>query len=140
MGWEFDLNEFKRYTDKIGSLSERVAQEAVEAFVDAAYPVIRQAFIDAETTTGRARVARGGNGPGRVDTGDLLDSISTAIKHEARTFIGEAGWVEESLQEQYFLLQDQGFLNVVGAHGLEQGFQAGREAARIVIERRWSNA
>jgi len=137
--WVFDPNQFKRFAARISALSDEVAQEAVEAFVDAAVPVMVKAFEDASTPTGDARVAKGGNGPGRIDTGLMVGNLKGAVTREARTFIGEAGWLDKGPQQPYFLLQDQGFLNVVGAHGLEQGFQAGREAARIVIESRWSN-
>lgn len=145
MAWSFDPNheKFKKFTDRIAAVAEDVAQEAVEAFVDAALPVMIDRFEETSepiaTPTGRARVARGGNGPGRVDTGHMVGNMRAAIERTATSFVGKAGWLDNGPQDPYFLLQENGFQTVEGAHALERGFQAGREAARRVIESRWSN-
>lgn len=137
--WVFDPKQFKTFTDRISAVAEDVAQEAVEAFIDASLPIMIEAFEQATTPTGERRFEKGGNGPGRIDTGLMVGNLKGAIERSATSFVGRAGWLENGPQQPYFLLQDQGFQNVVGAHALERGFQAGREAARRVIESRWSN-
>lgn len=137
--WVFDPNQFATFTARISAVAEDTAQKAVEAFVDAALPIMIEAFEQAVTPTGERRVAAGGNGPGRIDTGLMVGNLKGAIERSATGYVGRAGWLENGPQQPYFLLQDQGFSNVIGAHGLERGFQAGREAARRVIEQNWSS-
>lgn len=131
---------FKRFTGQVSLMEKQaraVALLAAEAFADTAERVMRETFIAAETPTGRARADAGGNGPGRVDTERLINAIMQQLEAHGSAVVPRAGFLED--QQPYFLLQDQGFQNVEGAHALEAAFVAGREAAIAVILDRWGS-
>lgn len=136
MPFTFDASQFRRFQAQITGIEKLaifVAKEAAEAFGEAAERVMIQVMTEAATPTGQRRVQAGGNGPGRIDTRRLIDAIMHDLIREGGAVVGRAGWLED--QQEYFLIQDQS--KRYGAHALEQGFIAGRNAAIEVIERRW---
>lgn len=137
MPFVFDPTQFKRFSGRVRlvqNLAHEVAEEAATAFAETAERVMRETFIAAETPTGRARSDAGGNGPGRVDTGRLINAITHALEVGGLEVVGRAGFLKD--QEAYFLIQDQS--ERYGAHAMQAGFIAGREAAIAVIVSRWS--
>lgn len=138
MPFTFDPSMFKRFagrTRTLESMARDVAEEAASAFATTAERVMREAFIAASTPTGQARVAAGGNGPGRVDTERLINAISSALEAGGLQVVGRAGFLND--QQPYFLIQDQS--DLYGAHAMQAAFIAGREAAIQVIVSRWSS-
>lgn len=71
------------------------------------------------TDTGQKRKARGGNGPGRVDTGTMRDSIKWSGKKDAKgRYVFKFGWIDG--QPGYSIFQEYGTKNgVEGMHSME---------------------
>lgn len=83
----------------------------------------------AHTQTGRDRVAQGGNGPGRVDSGKMRDEISAEAHKTSEGAVGRFGWIDEVLD--YFIYQEFGedLFNVrfEGMKALQGAYLAARE-------------
>ena len=47
------------------------------------------------------------SGPGRVDTGDMIQSVKYRVEISNGAIVGEFGWLDN--QEMYFLYQEHGF-------------------------------
>ena len=136
MPFTFDAGSFRRFSAQIGVAQKttlEIATRAAEIFAETAERVMIEVMTQASTPTGEARVARGGSGPGRINTGALIKAILADLEREGRSVTGRAGWLED--QQDYYLIQDQSAR--YGAHALEQGFIAGRNAAIEYIEREW---
>lgn len=62
--------------------------------VFAARKLMREIIISSETETGRKRAAKGGKGPGRVKSGDMLDAVwARVVKEGDNKYVGEVGWL-----------------------------------------------
>lgn len=107
----------------VQAILEDIINEAVEDMI---------AILEAAATaTGEARVARGGNGPGRVDSGRMRDAIrGRVLPGELKgNADGEWGWIDEVAD--YFIYQEYGAqeFNVLfkGMGALQGSFIKARE-------------
>ncbi|WP_406245794.1 hypothetical protein ACI7YT_12190 [Microbacterium sp. M] len=120
-------------------------REGIEQWGDRLIEVIHDAVEDATlhgedrmieiletavTKTGLERAERGGQ-PGRIDSGDMRDAISSGIWGPRDTHIeGEWGWLKEVLD--YFLYQENGTSDFTAMGALQGSYVEARE---IFIER-----
>lgn len=92
--------------------------------------VMEQVIVEAETKTGYARVAdddNPGNSPGRVDTGLMINQVSSEWEQDGDTYIGRFGWTKET--EDYFLYQENGTEHIEAMNALGSAAVQGRERA-----------
>lgn len=70
---------------------------------------------------------RYGSTPGRVHTGNMIDSVDKSVKKEENSIRVEFGWINQGRFEEYFMHQEHGFRNVLagvnveGMHALANG-------------------
>lgn len=81
---------------------------------------MRYIILASETDTGRARAAQGGNGPGRVDTGTMYDSVRARVNVNKNSFSALVGWLDG--RPGYAIFQEHGTKN--GVKGMEAVQQA----------------
>jgi len=74
-------------------------------------------------------VYKTGSSPGRVDSGDMLNAVSTKIKAGPKESRAAFGWVKEF--EEYFRHQEYGFDHWIGVR--VDGMFAMRDARRDVV-------
>jgi len=88
---------------KIKKQLDEILEEIIAEAADDMIRILEAAY----TETGHRRVEKGGNGPGRVDTGTMRDAIRSRIlqKSKDRT-VGAWGWLDEVLD--YFVYQEYG--------------------------------
>ena len=102
---------------KIRGWPEKVAEEvywpALAAIAAEGADYIRFIILDSKTETGEKRVAAGGNGPGRVDTGNMFDMVGYRNRKTKGGFSSFVGWVNG--RPGYALFQDLGTKNGVKA-------------------------
>lgn len=73
---------------------------------------------------------RGGSSPGRVNTGNMRDSVSVRFEGQGSKKIGAFGWIRNF--ENYFGYQDNGFYHVLAGRTV-QGMHALRDSRRYVV-------
>lgn len=89
----------RKIKQRLDAILEEVITEAADDMV-----AILEAAV---TATGEARVARGGNGPGRVDTEKMRKAIKSRILSKTKErSVGAWGWLDEVLD--YFVYQEYG--------------------------------
>jgi hypothetical protein len=88
---------------KIKKQLDEILEEIIAEAADDMIRILEAAW----TETGQRRVEKGGNGPGRVDTGKMRDAIKARIlqKSKDRT-VGAWGWLDEV--DFYFIAQEYG--------------------------------
>lgn len=74
---------------------------------------------------------RGGSSPGRVNTGNMRDSVSVRFEGQGSKKIGAFGWIRNF--ENYFGYQDNGFYHVLAGRTVE-GMHALRDSRRYVVK------
>lgn len=91
--------------DQVLAVFDEVGSEAVDEMKDT--------ITNASTKTGAARVAAGGNGPGRIDTGKMIDAVSYIARKNARRVSLRFGWLYG--RPGYAFFQEYGTSNGVPA-------------------------
>lgn len=83
----------------------------------------------AHTSTGYDRVASGGNGPGRIDSGDMRDAIDSETFKTSDGARGHFGWIDDVLD--YYVYQELGSdafnVNFEGMKALQGAYIEARE-------------
>lgn len=122
--------------EKIGNIQAQTVDAVADVMRD---EMANAAFLQArlleaaETPFGRERFARGqGNGPGRDDTGNMIDSIEHEVRVEGNTVIGEWGWDDP---DRYIMIQEHGLARMDAANSLAGSFVATRESVRASLKR-----
>lgn len=86
---------------------------------------MREIIETAITATGVRRAESGGH-PGRVESGDMIDSISTDIDLIGKNRIeGTFGWIDKL--DPYFLYQEYGTNDIDAMRALQQAYIEARE-------------
>lgn len=92
------------FDDTYAPALEKIAESGVE--------FMRFVILDSATETGIARAGAGGNGPGRVDTGTMFDSVTSKINANKGHFAALVGWLNGT--PGYAIFQELGT-----SHGIE---------------------
>lgn len=136
-----ELDAMKASAEKWAERLESELQDAVEEATLHGEDVMQGILQAAATKTGQERAAAGGNGPGRVNMGDMSKAVMTNIKVGRNNgTVGEFGWVQGA--EDYFLYQEHGndseehAFNVKfkGMHALHGAFIQTREKFRARLQ------
>lgn len=103
--------EFNKVRTKILGWPEEVAKNVywpeLEKIGREGVALIRQIILTSETTTGRERARRGGDGPGRVKTRKMYNSVtSRARERQGNAFSLFVGWIRG--EPGYAIFQEQG--------------------------------
>lgn len=111
-------SDFNKVRVKIATWPEEVAAEVyrpqIKAIARAGAAYIKQIIEREETDTGRERARRGGNGPGRVKTGKMINAVSSRARDRAGGGVSAtAGWLTG--EPGYAIFQEMGTKNGVEA-------------------------
>lgn len=111
-------SDFNKVRVKIATWPEEVAKEVyhpqIKAIAEAGAEFIRQVIERETTPTGEARVRRGGNGPGRVKSGKMINAVRSRVRPRANGGISAtAGWLTG--EPGYVIFQEMGTKNGVEA-------------------------
>lgn len=116
-----DPNNFGRWAEtKIGS-TDSMVRKIVDTGVTEGASVMRQIISNQGTNKdwgaswpSRAYGRKSSSGIGRIDTGEMLNSVDSKIVETGPgRAVGEFGWLNN--QEKYFLYQENGFQHFRGA-------------------------
>lgn len=69
--------------------------------------IVKRAAEVMQFTIGNVNTTK--SGPGRVDTGLMIQSVKYRTEISNGSIVGEFGWLDD--QEMYFLYQEKGFTN-----------------------------
>lgn len=109
-----------------------IAQEIIEDVTLGGEDRMREIIEAAVTSTGERRMQSGGH-PGRIDSGNMIDDVSSDIdligKHEVE---GTFGWI--NALEQYYLYQEYGTNDIDAMRALQQAYVEARERLRELLE------
>jgi len=115
------------------------AEQIVEEFAHDGERDMEQIIQTATTPTGERRASgldanrTGSVSPGRIDSGLMINQVSSEFSANGNTFTGEFGWTKEV--EDYFLLQENGTKKIEAMHALQGANIKQRELAfRKLIE------
>jgi len=109
------------------------AEQIVEEFAHDGERDMEQIIQTATTPTGERRAAgtdanrTGSVSPGRIDSGLMINQVSSEFEAGGNTFTGEFGWTKEV--EAYFLLQENGTKKIEAMHALQGANIKQRELA-----------
>ncbi len=130
-----EAGNFNAVRNKILGWPEHVAQEVywpeLEQIGKDTVALIRDIIEKSETETGRKRAARGGNGPGRIKSGKMYNSVTYRARKRKGGFSLFAGWIRGV--PGYAIFQEHGFMHMGKAvEGGEPGeFEADYEVPGI---------
>lgn len=80
---------------------------------------MRYIILAASTPTGVKRQGQGGNGPGRVNTGQMFDSVRYRVRQNKYNYSATIGWLDG--KPGYAIFQELGTKNgVVGMNAVAQ--------------------
>ena len=122
--------------EKIGNIQAQTVDAVADVMRDemanaAALQV--QILREATTPFGEKRFAKGrGNGPGRDDTGNMIDMVEHDVHVEGNTVIGEWGWDDP---DRYIMIQEHGLTRMDAANSLAGSFIPTRESVRASLKR-----
>lgn len=129
---------FQGFTDNVRQRANDLAQAAERITTDFAHDGERdmeQIIETATTETGRNRAARTGGSPGRIESGLMVNMVSSETSQEGTpfsangaTFEGTFGWTKGA--EEYFEYQEDGTATIAPMHALLNAGIANRERAR----------
>lgn len=112
---------------KIRGWPEEVAREvywpALQQIAANGAEYIRFIILASDTKTGEKRVAAGGPGPGRVDTGEMFDNVGYRNRVTAGGFSSFVGWING--RPGYAIFQElgtQGGIKAMNAIGQAQEY------------------
>ena len=123
---------------RLSTASVEVKKQAEQIVADYAHDgevQMEQIIQDAVTETGLARAGNpnsGGNSPGRIDTGLMINQVSSETHRDGNEFVGTFGWTKEV--EDYFLLQENGTAHIEAMNALHGSAIAQREIALQKIQ------
>ena len=129
MSWfEIRVKTERQKFDAIRSIirtwPEEVAREVyfpeLEKIANNGKEYMRYIILSSETETGKKRANQGGNGPGRVDTGVMFDSVRARVNINKSGFSALVGWLDG--RPGYAIFQEHGTKN--GVKGMEAVQQA----------------
>ena len=109
------------------------AEQIVEEFAHDGERDMEEIIQHAVTPTGERRAAgldanrTGSTSPGRIDSGLMVNQVSSEFEAGGNTFTGEFGWTKEV--EAYFLLQENGTKKIEAMHALQGANIKQREIA-----------
>ncbi len=112
----FDVRGLMARVEAWGEGVTESAEAALQHHVRLAAEDYEQEIIDAHTKTGIARAAAGGNGPGRIDTGEMIGDVDWAVYRDGDEIVGEWGFVGPL--EDYYLAQEHGHGHTPAIDGL----------------------
>lgn len=126
---------FRALEEKIGNIQAETV-DAVAGMMREEMPkaAAAQAQILRSATTpfGQERYARGrGNGPGRDDTGNMIDMVEYDVRVEGDTVIGEWGWDDP---DRYIVIQEHGLGKMEAADSLAGSFIQTRESVSASLK------
>jgi hypothetical protein len=129
MSW-FDIRvkterqKFDAIRSIIRTWPQEVAKEIyfpeLEKIAENGKEYIRYIILASDTDTGRRRANNGGNGPGRVDSGTMYDSVRARVNVNKDSFSALVGWLDG--RPGYAIFQEHGTKN--GVKGMEAIQQA----------------
>lgn len=115
---DFDLLRSKILAHP-GKVAKDVYYPALRRISQAGVDYMRYIILTSETATGKARAGRGGNGPGRVDTGAMFDAVKMRVRERKDGFTSFVGWIDG--RPGYSVFQEHGVKGgVVGMNALAQ--------------------
>lgn len=109
---------------------DRLAHDAIQEAGEVGHQTMLDIIESTSSDTGRKRAGNGGHS-GRVDSGNMLDAVSsdnlTKGSGDDKSYITTWGWLHDL--EQYFLLQDDwdGVSKDGAMKAIHQSYIAGRE-------------
>jgi len=103
------------------------ALDIVTEFADTGAAEMVDTLNNATTPTGEARAAAGGNGPGRVKTGQMRDDVTREAGRDGDAFTGKFGWIDDA--EDYYTYQEDGTRRFRGMNALHSSAIRNREQA-----------
>jgi len=102
------LSKPDEVTDEIYGKLNNVGDEAVVEMKDI--------ITNSPTPTGVARAAAGGNGPGRIDTGEMINRVEQITRKNKRSVSLRFGWLYG--RPGYSFFQEYGTKFIEGMHAL----------------------
>lgn len=96
-----------------------------------------ESMVNTVETSGTNRVwsspwfGRAGSGPGRIDTGEMLEGIDSDAKRTRNSVTGEFGWLKES--PYWWLYQEYGFEHYI-SHEIIKGMESLEKADNEVFQ------
>lgn len=118
-----EASAFNAVRNKIMGWPEEVAKEVYWPMLQQVgrdgRDFIRYIILDSTTPTGEERARRGGNGPGRVNTGNMYNAVSSRARERKDGFSLFVGWADG--RPGYSIFQELGTRNgVVGMNAIQQ--------------------
>lgn len=85
-----------------------------------------KAIITSSTTVwGEKRKAEGRASDGRIETSDMIDSVTSETESDANSMTGTWGWIDNF--EDYFFFQEDGTEHIDAMHALSGSFTKAQE-------------
>lgn len=118
-----EASKFDAVRSKIQGWPEEVAKEVywpmLQEIGRQGRDYIRAIILSSTTPTGEQRARNGGNGPGRVKTGQMFDKVSSRARERKTGFSLFVGWAEG--RPGYSIFQELGTRNgVIGMNAIAQ--------------------
>lgn len=120
-------SDFDKVRNKIATWPEEVAKEVyhpqIRAIAEAGAQFIREIIEREVTPTGEERARKGGNGPGRVKSGKMINAVRARVRPRANGGISAtAGWLTG--EPGYAIFQELGTKNgVIGMDAIGQAHE-----------------
>lgn len=119
-----ERQQFNAVRSIIRTYPEKVANEIyfpqLRQIAENGKEYMRYIILASDTATGRKRAGQGGNGPGRVNTGLMYDSVRARVNQNKNSFSALVGWLDG--RPGYAIFQELGTKN--GVKGMEAVQQA----------------
>lgn len=132
-----DFRSLEQWVDqRLEQFKNRAESEISDAVQEGA-ELTRDNLEKASTKTGSERAQRGGNGPGRHDSGNLINAVNDNggnLERDGDVTMGSFGWFASNYPS-YAKFQEEGTSSIPPASALYQAFVQEREKFKARIDR-----